>query len=104
MKKFFRADIKTAFAAGIILAVISHAAAVHAANPGPESKTVLAFGSSEGTDDSSGARKKAVSSALLSAVRTAASGLLTEAALRQNFEALAEIIDEKTDDFIQDYR
>lgn len=104
MRKFFRADIKKAFTAGVMLAVIFHAAAVHARNPGPESQTVLAFGSSESTVDSAGAREKAVSAALLSAVRTAASGLLSEAMLRQNFEILAEILDEKSDDFIQDYR
>ncbi|MFP4159802.1 MAG: hypothetical protein ACLFR9_08845 [Desulfobacterales bacterium] len=104
MKKFSYAGIKTVFAVCIMLSLIFSAAAVHGASDGAESRTVVAFGSSQGASDEADSRKEAVSSAMRSAVRSAASDLLSEETIRQNFETLAEILDEKNDDFIRNYR
>lgn len=104
MKNFFRTEIKAFFAAGLMLALIFSSTAAHGASAGPEERTVLAFGSSRDNSDAAGSRNEAVSSAMRSAVRSAATGLLSEETIRQNFEALTEILDEKSDDFIRDYR
>ncbi|MFO7931572.1 MAG: hypothetical protein ACQETG_01930 [Thermodesulfobacteriota bacterium] len=104
MKNFFCADIKAVFAAGIMFTLIFSAAAAQGANAGPENRTVVAFGSSQDTSDASDSRNKAVSSAMRSAVHSAATGLLSEETIRENFETLTEILDEKSDDFIRDYR
>ncbi|MCF8111498.1 MAG: hypothetical protein K9J85_08415 [Desulfobacteraceae bacterium] len=104
MKNLFDTGLKTIFSAGLILVVVFSAAPVCGRAPANETRTVVAFGSNDPIADTAEAKRAAVSNGLLSAVQTAASELLSEEELRQDFETLWEILDKQRDEFIREYR
>lgn len=104
MTELFNTGTKKLFSTALMLILILSAAAAHGEEASSENRTVVAFGSSRADRDVSSSKTASVSQALLSAVRIAASELISAEDLRENFETLTELLDEKREDFIRDFR